>query len=234
MRFTLKKSIAAGKTFADFEAGSPDEAFKEHIPPFLVSIAPLGALIVIILAGSLLKVESTILIGLAAAILISAVVFRKYLPSQLSVVNEGVGGSVVPILLTSSSVAFGVVITLAPGFKYISSLILGIPGPPLIGLSVASAAFGGITGSSSGALAIVLQAFGNNYLAMGLNPEVFHRVSAIASSVITVMPHSGVVLTMFSLTGLNHKNAFMEQFVGMTGANLLALIAVIVAALMIS
>ena len=68
---------------------------------------------------------------------------------------------------------------------------------------------------------------------MGINPEVIHRVSAIASSVLTIMPHTGVVLTLFALTGLNHKNGFKYQFVGMTFANLLALIAVIIAALII-
>ena len=62
---------------------------------------------------------------------------------------------------------------------------------------------------------------------MGINPEVIHRVAAIASSVFTVMPHTGVVLTFFALTGLNHKNGFKYQFVAMTGANLLALIAVL-------
>ncbi|WP_266204773.1 hypothetical protein [Pontibacter kalidii] len=144
--------------------------------------------------------------------------------------NEGASGSVMPILLTSSSVAFGFVITLAPGFRFISDFILGIPGNPLISLSLASAAFGGITGSSSGALSIVLQAFAENYLALGIHPDVIHRVAAIASSVFTVMPHSGVILTMFALTGLNHKNAFKYQFLGMTITNFLALVTVIVAA----
>lgn len=112
-----------------------------------------------------------------------------------------------PVFLTSSAVAFGVVITLAPGFKYISEFILGIPGNPIISLSIASAVFGAITGSSSGAIGIVMQAFAKSYLAMGINPEVIHRVVAIASSVFTVMPHTGVVLTFLALTGLTIKMA---------------------------
>jgi H+/gluconate symporter-like permease len=138
-----------------------------------------------------------------------------------------------PVFLTSSTVAFGVIITLAPGFKYISDIILGIPGNPLISLSISSAAFGAITGSASGALGIVLGAFAKNYLAMGIDPAVIHRVAAVASSVFTVMPHSGVVLTFFALTGLNHKNGFKYQFVSMTGANFFALIAVLIAAIFI-
>ncbi len=78
-----------------------------------------------------------------------------------------------------------------------------------------------------------MEAFSKSYLEMGINPEAIHRVSAIASSVFTVMPHTGVVLTFFALTGLNHKNGFKYQFLAMTGANLLALIAVIIAAILI-
>ncbi len=230
IHFTMKKSIAKGITYADFEDTGSSEKLKENIPSFGAAVLPLVLLILIILAGSYFKVPQIILIGLTAAIIVSALVFRKYIPGQIAVLNQGASGSVMPVLLTSSSVAFGVVITLAPGFKFISDFILGIPGDPLISLSIASTVFGGITGSSSGALGIVLQAFGDNYLAMGIHPDVIHKVSAIASSVLTVMPHSGVILTMFALTGLNHKNAFMSQFLGMTLANLLALIVVILAA----
>ena len=76
-------------------------------------------------------------------------------------------------------------------------------------------------------------AFAQNYLDMGVNAEVIHRVSVVASSVFTTMPHTGVILTFFALTGLNHKNGFKYPFIVMTGANLLALIAVIIAAIII-
>jgi H+/gluconate symporter-like permease len=233
MKSMLNKSIARGETFADFGVSDSSDEVKKEIPSFLMSILPILLLIVIILVGSALKIPNIILIGLAAAIIVSALFFNKYISSQKTVINEGASGSIMPIFLTSSAVAFGFVITLAPGFKYISEFILGIPGNPIISLSIASAVFGAITGSSSGALGIVMQAFAKSYLAMGINPEVIHRVAAIASSVFTVMPHTGVVLTFFALTGLNHKNGFKYQFIGMTGANLLALIAVIIAALII-
>lgn len=230
IHFTMKKSIAKGITYADFKETETSEELKETIPSFGIAVLPLALLILIILVGSYYEVPQVILIGLTAAIIVSALVFHNYISGQITALNQGASGSVMPILLTSSSVAFGVVITFAPGFEFISDFILNIPGNPLISLSTASAIFGGITGSSSGALGIVLPAFSENYLAMGIHPDVIHRVSAIASSVFTVMPHSGVILTMFALTGLNHKNAFINQFLGMTLTNLLALIAVISAA----
>jgi H+/gluconate symporter-like permease len=231
MKFTLNKSLVKGETFATFNVSDKNEDVKKDLPSFFISILPIFLLIVTILVGSALKVPNIIIIGLAVSVIVSAVLFNKYIPSQKAVINEGASGSIMPVFLTSSAVAFGVVITLAPGFTYISDLILNIPGDPLISLSVASAAFGAITGSSSGALGIVLGAFGQNYLDMGLNPDVIHRVSAIASSILTIMPHNGAVLTFFALSGLTHKNGFKYQFVAVTGANVLALIAVIIAAI---
>ncbi|MEH7414398.1 GntP family permease [Neobacillus drentensis] len=233
MKSMLNKSIASGETFADFEVSDTTNELKKDVPSFFMSILPIVLLIVIIIVGSILKIPNIILIALTVSIIVSAFFFNKYIPSQKRVINEGASSSIMPVFLTSSTVAFGVVITLAPGFKYISEIILGIPGNPLISLSIASAAFGAITGSASGSLGIVLEAFAKNYLAMGINPEVIHRVAAIASSAFTVMPHSGVVLTFFALTGLNHKNGFKYQFISMTGANFFALIAVLIAAILI-
>ena len=52
-----------------------------------------------------------------------------------------------------------------------------------------------------------MQAFGKQYVDMGIDPDTIHRVAVMSSSVFTVMPHTGVVLTLFALTGLNHKMA---------------------------
>lgn len=78
-----------------------------------------------------------------------------------------------------------------------------------------------------------MEVFAETYLAMGVSPEAMHRVGAIASSALTIMPHTGVVLSLLALTGLTHKNSFKYQFISMTFANIFALIAVIVAAIII-
>src|SRR6476620_3958066 len=189
MKSTLNKSLARGETFADYEVSDTNVVeVKKEIPSFFISILPIVLLIFIILMGSAFKIPNIILIALAFSVIVSALFFNKYIPSQKTVINEGASSSIMPVFLTSSTVAFGVVITLAPGFKYISEFILGIPGDPLISLSIASAAFGAITGSASGSLGIVMEAFAQNYLAMGINPEVIHRVATVSSAVFTVMP----------------------------------------------
>ena len=70
-----------------------------------------------------------------------------------------------------------------------------------------------------------MEAFAQSYLAMGVNPDAMHRISAIASAVFSGLPHSGAVLSLFALTGLTHKNGFKYAFIIMTVPNLLALIA---------
>lgn len=171
MRRTLKKSLAKNEVFeaADDKDKDKNIELKENIPSFLLSIFPIVVMIIIIFIGSVMEIENIVLVGLGAAVVISAIVFYKYIPSHKEALSLGANGSINPIFFTSASVAFGVVITLAPGFKVISDLILGIPGNPLISLSIASSVLGAITGSASGGLGIAMEAFAESYLAMGIN-----------------------------------------------------------------
>lgn len=136
--------------------------------------------------------------------------------------------------LTAAAVGFGTVVTAAAGFEIISQYILSIPGNPLISLSIATALMSIITGSSSGKSAIIVPAFAQNYIDMGIHPEVIHRVVAIASAAFTAMPHSGIVLTFFAVCKLNHKNAMKYMFVIMTGSNVAALVAVLFSAIVLN
>ncbi|RHW38359.1 GntP family permease [Lysinibacillus yapensis] len=229
MRSALNKSLKNKEVFKlDEKANEKKIELKEKTPSFFLSILPILVLIVIIFAGSAMKIENIVLIGLGAAVIVSAILFHKYIPSHKEALSLGANGAVMPIFFTSASVAFGVVITLAPGFKVIQDFILSIPGNPLISLSVASMALGGITGSASGALGIAMEAFAQSYLAMGVDPDAMHRISAIASAVWTGLPHSGAILSLFALTGLTHKTGFKYAFIIMTVPNLLALIAALI------
>ncbi|MDB6353003.1 GntP family permease [Trichococcus sp. K1Tr] len=235
MKFEFDKSVKNGVTYASFDDSANLAAENdEHLPSVFTSIFPMLLLVVIILAGSIMKVPNVILIGLLAACLASVAVFHKYVLSHKDVLNLAAQGSINPIFLTAAAVGFGTVVTAAPGFAIISQYILSIPGNPLISLSVATALMSIVTGSSSGALAIIVPAFGQNYIDLGIQPEVIHRVVAIASAAFTAMPHSGIVLTFFAVCRLNHKNAMKYMFVLMTGSNVAALVAVLFSAIVLN
>ncbi|MEX2949540.1 GntP family permease [Staphylococcus warneri] len=234
MKYALNKSLANNESFDDFNTSHLDtKQTRNHTPHFYLSVLPIVVLIVINIVGSIFKIDNIILIGLAVSILLSALLFNKHIKVHREVINEGSNSALSPMFLTGSAIAFGTVVTLAPGFDSIKSLILNMPGNPLISLSIASAIFGVITGSASGSLGIVMHAFGKQYVEMGIDPDVIHRVATMSSSIFTVMPHTGVVLTLFALTGLNHKNGFKYLFITNTGANLSALIIVILASLIL-
>jgi H+/gluconate symporter-like permease len=98
---------------------------------------------------------------------------------------------------------------------------------------VSASLFAAITGSSSGALGIVMDAFAKTYLAMGANPDAIHRVAAIASGPLSAMPHSGAVLALLSLMGLTHKEAYRHLFMTNVLGQLLVAVLVIILAVII-
>ena len=233
MKYYLDKSVRNNETFysylgedASAEKDEEVEVDESNLPGIGISLAPILTLITIILIFS--KVQNIILIALTAAIVVSAVLFKNYIPSQNTVLSNGAAGSVMPAFSTSSSVAFGSVLTSASGFAIIQDMIMAIPGNPIIGLAVASSLLAGITGSSSGALGIVMESFAPSYLAMGINPELIHRVAVIASATLTAVPQSGVTITFNTLTGLSIKKGFKHQFMIINGGHLIALIVVLI------
>lgn len=196
MYIALKKSLAKNETFQVVEEEAESPILKENAPPFFLSIMPIIALIGIIFAGSALDISNIVVIGLAIAVALSAIIFHRYIPSHKATISAGADSSIKPIFLTAASVAFGVVITLAPSFEIISNFIMNLPGNPLISLGITTITLSAITGSASG--------------------------------VLTALPHSGTILSTFSLTGLTHENAYKYSFLSVTLPNLSALIVALI------
>lgn len=228
MHIALKKSLGKNEKFHEKETEEDSTNLKENTPPFLLSMIPILVLIVVIFGGSAFDIANIVVIGLSIAVAISAIIFHRYIPSHKETISSGADSSIKPIFLTAASVAFGVVITLAPSFEIISNFIMNLPGNPLISLGVATIALSAITGSASGGLGISMEAFADQYMEIGVNPDAMHRVSAIASGVLTALPHSGTILSTFSLTGLTHENAYKYCFLSITLPNLAAFIVAVI------
>ncbi|WP_137663603.1 GntP family permease [Enterococcus hulanensis] len=232
MKHTLKKSLAKGENFSTYTTGAQTETSNRKQPAFIASIMPLTVLVIIAISGSVLGNDfikkNIIYVALIIGILLALILFYRYIPDKIGSMSVGATGSVGPIFATSSAVAFGAVVMIAPGFKVFSDLILNIPGSPLISLTVLTSSMAAITGSSSGALGIVMPNFSEYYLSTGLNPEMIHRVAAVASNILTIVPQSGVLLTFLSLTGLNHKTGFKQTFTTVFMGTLIAEIIIII------
>lgn len=226
MKRCLTKSLEVGENYATYTSQTNEDTAERVLPSFVASILPLALLIAIAITGSLLGDEfvkkNIIYVALLTGIISAIVLFNKYIDKKIATLSIGASGAVGPIFATASAVAFGSVVTAASGFGVFSDVILNIPGPPVISLTVLTSAMAAITGSSSGALGIVMPNFAQYYLDAGVSPEIIHRVAAVASNILTIVPQSGVFLTFLSLTGLSHKNGFKQTFITVFGSTLVA------------
>ena len=106
-------------------------------------------------------------------------------------------------------VAASVVVQTA-GFQQFGDLVLNSGLPALLSLFGSISVISAITGSASGGLQIFMQTMAQDYVAMGLDPEVVHRVATMAAGGFDSLPHCGAVITMLTITQLTHKEAYRD------------------------
>lgn len=139
--------------------------------------------------------------------------FQKYM-GFTSAISEGAKGSMTAIINTSAAVGFGSVVRAVPGFEDLANFVMGIKGSPLISQAVAVNILAGATGSASGGMGIALAALGEKYMELsvstGISPEAFHRIASLASGGLDTLPHNGAVLTLLAVTGMTHKESYID------------------------
>lgn len=228
-----KKAMAAGEGYGDHK-----EVIKEFdlekLPSFAAALAPIVIVLVLnyILGkvyfsnmdGSFLEEFGTtlskvkgiwsIIVSLVVSIVAALILFRKNIEDMKDTVNQGAYGSLLAIINTASEVGYGNVIKSLGAFALVKAAILAIPGSPLISLAASTSILAGITGSASGGMSIALGALGDIYMqkatALGINPQAFHRIAAMACGGLDSLPHNGAVITLLGITGLTHKESYAD------------------------
>ncbi len=156
-----------------------------------------------------------LVIGIAAAILIG----YKSMPKGMTMakaINAGAIGSLLAIMNTASEVGYGNVIASLPGFKTISTFLLGIKfgGSPLVSEALTVNILAGITGSASGGMSIALGAMAKPWLEwanqVGLDPQMLHRIASLACGGLDSLPHNGAVITLLAVCGMTHKESYID------------------------
>lgn len=204
-----KKFKEKGIFFIEPEKKKNDEEVTKDLPNALVSFLPLLS---VILTLNLFKWD--IVISLISGILLTMILnYKKYL-GFTKAISGGAGGSIVAIINTSAAVGFGSVVKAVPGFQNLTNAILNIKGSPLISEAIAVNVLAGATGSASGGMGIALEALGEKYMQIaletGISPEAFHRVASLASGGLDTLPHNGAVLTLLAITGMTHKDSYID------------------------
>lgn len=176
-----------------------------------------------------------VIVALFLAIVVLIAGNWNRLGSLKASLDGGADASVLPIFNTASLVGFGAVIAALPVFSAISEAALSIGGSnPLISISAAIVALCGMTGSASGGMSIALDALGPTFVDManaaGVSMDAMHRVTAVASGALDVLPHNGAVITILTVCKLTHRDAYADIFVVAAVIPMLALVVVVILA----
>lgn len=229
IKFALKRAQAKGETY-EITAADSEAVEQKETPSLFMSLLPLILLIVIIFAGSQLGVANVVYIGMIVAVVVSMIVFNKYIPSQRDTMGNGAKNALGPALFTSAAVGVGTVAAASVGFTVIYEAIFNMPGGTYVSAATMAAVLGGVMGSGSGAVGIIAQNFLEPYLATGCDPAALAKIIATAATIGGALPNSGAMFGMLAAMGLNHGNSYKHIAAISIGAGLCALIVMIVLA----
>ena len=214
------------------------QSLPVRIPSLLVALSPLICLFVlnficsqIVVPGwqadylaqkrfgetDLKKVQgvwSTILAMVGAIVCLLIIHWRR--ASELTeVISKGAQSSLLPVFNAASEFGYGSTVAALGGFSYVKQWMVGIaPSRPLISEAISVNVLAGITGSASGGLSIALEALGQTYyergLALGVDPELMHRVASLSCGGLDTLPHNGAVITLLLICGQTHKQSYWD------------------------
>ncbi len=226
-KWALKKTQQRGEVFSQPENLTIGNVDKVELPSLIVSIIPPAALLIIL---NVFKID--IVYSLLAGTLLCIVLFYKYVGNHLDTLNKGAVNTILPLVNTCADVGFGKVVAATTGFTVAVNALMNIPGHPLISMAVATNLLAGLTGSGSGGLGIALEVLIPKYQALGINPEVIHRIASMACGGLDTMPHNGAVITILAVFGLTHKTGYKHMFATCVVVPLITIVPAIVMAIL--
>ncbi|MDQ5985142.1 MAG: hypothetical protein CSYNP_00846 [Syntrophus sp. SKADARSKE-3] len=233
-RYILKKAKEKGEVYEDPAPGvlGAGVAASGPMPNVWLSLIP-PVVVLVLLNSPLPYIKKDVVLALTGGVLASIVLFWKYYANIIDTLTKGAINTVIPIVNTCADVGYGMAVSATAGFKVVSAWLLTLPMHPIISLAAATATMAAITGSASGGLGIILETMVPKYVALGLNPEMIHRVVSMSSGSFDAMPHNGAVITFLAISGLFHYNAYKHIFWCHVMATLLSLLVTIPLGIMI-
>ena len=255
LHIRAKRAMAAGEGYGEHpHEGLDTKGDLEHSPPFLIALLPIllvigfNALFTYVVSPNTsfdaladpkfgaIKLSAvaglwSIIVALIIAIVFIIVVHWQRWRNVVESVNIGTMGSLLPIFNTASEVGYGNVIASLPAFLVVKDAVLSVSSNPLVSEAVAVGTLAGITGSASGGMSIALSTLGAHYLdlanAVGISPELLHRVAVMSSGSFDSLPHNGAVITLLSICRLTHRQSYFDIFMVSVAIPVSALVVVI-------
>ena len=188
------------------------------ILPWL-SLLPM-VLIILLINLFHMDLSYAVLAGTALAMVIG----WKNLPNKLRTINDGVLKVGPSMVTTAASVGFGGAVLACSGAQIILNAIASLPVNPIVSLSLASGFAGMLTGNGGGAADVAMSLLSGQYLAMGIQPEILHRVVAIATGGFSCLPHNGMLITVTDTCGFSARECYSCIFISTVLASAVGLV----------
>jgi H+/gluconate symporter-like permease len=174
----------------------------------------------------------SVVVALAAANLTVLLINLRRLPSLRETLDAGANSAALPMLMIASLVGFGAVVAALPAFATVRDAVFGIAGGPLVSLAVSMNVLAGLTGTASGGMAIVLNAFGDDFMHLAtehhIDLELMHRITTMSAGTLDALPHNGTVLLLLQISGLTHRESYLDMVMTVIVSCIIALVAVLI------
>ncbi len=173
-----------------------------------VSVLPMALIILLInLFG--MDLSYAVLAGTVLALMLG----WRNLPDKLQTLNAGIAKVGPAMVMTAASVGFGGAVLACAGAQTILEYIAALPVNPTVSLSLAASFAGVLTGNGGGGADVAMNLLSQQYLALGVSPEILHRVVAIATAGFSCLPHNGMLITVSDTCGFSAKECYRYIFI---------------------
>jgi H+/gluconate symporter-like permease len=196
--------IADEKVLQELAAGNnPDN----QVNPVLAFIPII--VIIVLLVGLKQNVLLSMLIG---TVLCGALFYKKVhaIPKSL---GDAVMSGTTAAIFTGCIVGYGAVVSSSAGYAVLSNALMSLKASPLLSFGLATTILAGCAGSGTGGLAITMNSMAQQYIAMGIDPEVLHRIGTLSAIGLDSLPHNGAVIVLLTLCGMTHKDSYLPIFI---------------------
>ncbi len=215
--YAVRKTERRGEGYAltgaemDAHATDLDESILTATCSGMQLLKALTPSIVLLVCMNLFHFEPYI--SLICGCLVCLMLYYNKFPNLGSTLSSGCKSTISSLMNVAVVVGFGAAVELTPGFEFIVNNLANMPGPPLLQLWLSANLIAGITGSAAGGEGIALGALSDRFLAMGISPDVIHRIVNVSCYGLDTMPYNGNAINRLNYCHLTYRNAYYHEFI---------------------
>lgn len=186
----------------------------KNLPPVWKAFMP-----ILVLTGSafilmrFLKPSNYAVVTAMALACITGILLMHDKFSPKEVIAAGFSNGFGSLMVTSSIMGFGGVVTASPTFTKITEWALSLEMSPLMLACISLSIICAITGSASGGITIFWNTLADYMVATGINLEVLHRITSIACGGLDSMPYASAIVLASEVGKCKLKDCYIYMFV---------------------